>query len=158
MDLAQLKRVVDLAGSYHDEAARCAGAMAYYAACLMIGCALEVALLATAVLCEKDLRELGRWPRIKPPPERWTLSQLTALARQAGWPPALGSGQPRDLSEAEVGDAVEFVRWLRDLAAHPGRHIREGRAIYLGEVAYRNAYRVLTAVFDVTYKVMQSLD
>jgi hypothetical protein len=158
MDLVQFKRVVDLAGSYHDESVRCAEAKAFYAACLMIGCALEAALLATAVLCEKDLRELGCWPKVKPPPERWTLSQLTALARQAGWLPALGSGEPRDLNEAEVGDAVEFVRWLRDLAAHPGRHIREGRATYLGEVAYRNAYGVLAAVFDETYKVMQSLD
>ncbi len=29
---------------------------------------------------------------------------------------------------------------------------------YLSEVAYRNAYGVLRAVFDETYKVIQSLD
>ena len=86
-----------------------------------------------------------------------TLSELAGLARQAGWLPALGTGEPRDLNEGEVGDAIEFVRWLRNLAAHPGRHIREAAHADLGEVAYRNAYGVVTAVFDATYDVIQSL-
>jgi hypothetical protein len=84
VDADQLKRVVELAGRYHEEAVRC---------------------------------------------------ELTALARQVDWLPALGSGEPRDLSESEVGDAVEFVRWLRNLAAHPGRHIRDAARVHLGEVA-----------------------
>lgn len=158
MDIDQFKRVVDLAGQYHDEATRCAEANAFHAACLMIGCALEAVLLATAVPCEQDLRKQGRWPNTDRPLERWTLADLTALARRSGWLPALGSGEPRDLNESEVGDAIEFVRWLRDVAAHPGRHIREAPKIDLGEAAYRNAYGVLTAVFDQTYEVIQALD
>jgi hypothetical protein len=153
----QFKRVVELAGSYHEEAARCADAGAFYAACIMIGCALEAALLATAAIFENDLRQQDRWPTGKPL-EKWDLSELTALARREGWLPALGSGEPRDLNESEVGDAVEFVRWLRNLAAHPGRHIRDAAQVHLGEVAYRNAYGVVAAAFNETYEVIQSLD
>jgi len=155
MDVDQFKRVVDLAGDYHDEAVRCADAKAFYAACIMIGCALEAALLATAAICENDLRGQGRWPENKGPLETWDLNDLTELARQAGWLRALGDGAPRALDESEVGDAVEFVRWLRNLAAHPGRHIRDAAKAHLGEVAYRNAYGVVETVFDETYKVIQ---
>jgi hypothetical protein len=158
MDIGQFNRVVDLAGVYHDEAVRCADAGAFHAACLMIGCALEAALLATAVLCEKDLREQGYWPKTTNSPERWSLCNLTDLARRARWLPAVGSGEPRDLNAAEVGDAVEFVRWIRDLAAHPGRHIREAATAELGEIAYQNAYGILRAAFDETHRVIQSLD
>ena len=61
MEVDEFKRVVDLAGEYHDEAVRCADAKAFHAACLMIGCALEAGLLATAVVCEKELRTQGCW-------------------------------------------------------------------------------------------------
>lgn len=158
MDVDEFQRVVDLAGEYHDEAVRCADAEAFHAACLMIGCSLEAALLAMAVACEKELRAQDCWPRNKRPPERWNLGDLTELARKTGWLPALGDGQPRDLNESEVGDAVEFVRWLRDLAAHPGRHVREAPMINVGEAAYRNSYSVLRAVFDETYNVIRSLE
>lgn len=158
MDVNQFEKVVGLAVHYHDEAVRCADAQAFHAACVMIGCALEAALLATAAACESDLREQDRWPAGKGPLERWNLSDLTELARHAGWLPALGDGEPRDLDESEVGDAVEFVRWLRDLAAHPGRHVREAPEAHVGEAAYRNAYGVVEAVFDETYKVIQSLE
>jgi hypothetical protein len=127
--------VVALAVDYHDEAVQCADANAFYAARVMIGCALDASLLATAAVCESDLREQDRWPDSKGPLERWNLRDLTERARQVGWLPALGGGEPRDLDESEVGDAVEFVRWLRNLAAHPGRHIRETAEVHLGEVA-----------------------
>ncbi len=51
----------------------------------------------------------------------------------------------RSMKELLVGDAVEFVLWLRNLAAHPGRHIRDAAQVHLGEVAYRNAYGVVAA-------------
>jgi len=156
MNFDQFRQVVDLAASYREEADRCAAAGAFYAACIMIGCALEAALLATAALLENDLRRQGHWPKDKPP-EEWNLGELTKLARQEGWLPALGTGEPRDLNESEVGDAVEFVRWLRNVAAHPGRHIRDLAQVQLGEVAYRNAYGVVVAAFDETYNVIQAL-
>src|SRR5258708_24171955 len=123
----------------------------------MIGCALEAALLPPAAIFENDLRQQGRWPSATPL-EKWDLSELTALPRRERWLPALGSGEPRDLNESEVGVAVEFLRWLRNLAPHPGRHIRDATQDHLGEVAYRNAYGVVTAAFDETYEVIQSLD
>lgn len=155
MDADQFKQAVELAGIYHEEAARCADAGAFYAACVMIGCAVEAALLATAAIFENDLRREGRWPRDKPL-EKWDLNELATLARETSWLPALGSGEPRDLDESEVGDAIEFVRWLRNLAAHPGRHIRDAQQVHLGEVAYRNVYGVMASVFDETYRVIES--
>jgi hypothetical protein len=60
VDADQFRRVAELAGSYHEEAARCADAGAFHAACVMIGCAAEAALLATAAALEGDLRRQGR--------------------------------------------------------------------------------------------------
>jgi hypothetical protein len=161
VDEKQFRAVVELAVTYHDEAVRCAGAGAHYAACIMVGAAVEAALLATAAIYRDDLSDSPIWPKRKDGKaalEDLTLAELTCLARDAGWLPALGRGEQRHLSDSEVGDAVDFLRGLRNLAVHPGRHVRNDAEVQLGEVAYRNAYGVLQAVFDETYKVIQALE
>lgn len=83
---------------------------------------------------------------------------ITVLARQAAWLPAPGSAEPPDLNDSEAGDTTESARSLRNLAAHPGSHIRQAPQARLGETACRNAYGIAGAVFDATYSVIQSLD
>ena len=68
---------------------------------------------------------------------------------------ATGKGARDAAATTQATSSAEFVRWLRNLAVYPGRHIREAR---LGEAAYRNVYGVVEAVFDATYSVIQSLD
>jgi hypothetical protein len=161
MNPEQFRRTVELAVVYHDEAERCADVGAYHAACLMIAAAAEAALLATATLHRDELVAQGSWPfqgDVPRPPERLGLAELCKLARDAGWLPALGEGELRDPSDSEVGDPVEFVRWLRNVAAHPGRLVREDPRLKMDEPAYRNAYGVVRAVFDHTHTVIQALD
>lgn len=54
---------------------------------------------------------------------------LVDVARRAGWLPKTLSDNvdPADALGGEIGDAVEFVCGVRNLAAHPGRVIAPGR-------------------------------
>jgi hypothetical protein len=53
---------------------------------------------------------------------------------------------------AEVGDAVRFVQYARNLVVHPGRHVLETpRLFVLGEKAYRTVYGITRAVIDQLY-------
>jgi len=70
------------------------------------------------------------------------------------------TGKPRGLvwKDCQWDDPVEFVRWLRNVAAHPGRLVREDPRLKMDEPAYRNAYGVVRAVFAHTHTVIQALD
>jgi hypothetical protein len=143
VDERQRLQVIDLAGSFYLEARACAEAGAFHAACLMIGVALEAELLATAVTLEDQLRAQGLWPTGKGAPESWTFATLLEIALSAGW-------FPGKLGEAELVAAVKSLKYLRDFGAHPGRHIRDGADVRLGESDFRVAYHVLGETFDAT--------
>lgn len=139
-------RLIEVAGERHDEAERCAEAGAWIAACAMLGAALEAVLLVTASNCEFDLRARGLWPAGDP--LGWGLGRLVRLAVDAGWFPTAQSGQ--SLGLAALGDAVDWVRFLRNLV-HPGALVRDlPPNIAVGETAYRNAFEVLEAAFAET--------
>lgn len=152
----QFRRLLKLAEVYVKEAERCAEIRCHHAACVMVGAALEAGLLAAACVFEEELRTAGAGPTGKTP-LGWTLDQLINVAITMGWLPSrLGEGTEGldPFEHGEVGDVVEFVQYVRNLAAHPGRHIRDTPKLpRLGEAAYANAYGVMRVAFDSLYQV-----
>lgn len=125
-DLAKLSSVQK---QLESEADACAKAGAYLAASVMIGAAIEAALLfaclndpgatraARAKLGKKKTKRQGKDPK------RWTLKHLVDIAFAAGW-----------LPDSKIDDIVlesEFlaamIREFRN-SVHPGRHLSPGGA------------------------------
>lgn len=124
----QFRYLVELAGSLHDEAVACAEAKLWRAASLLIAASVEAALLGNVVVFERELRATGLWRAGTP--ERWSLDTLIEIARGAQWlpqtqPPGTDAA---DTLQGEVGDAVAFLKEIRNLAAHPGRVIAAGQS------------------------------
>ncbi len=126
-----------------------ADAGAFDAACLMVGCALEAALLANVLAFEPDMERDGTWPDSKKPPEEWHLPELIRFHREAGWIKTRAA-DPRTSDEPQLADAVEIVNWLRNLVAHPGRLIRLAPEITVDEKAFATMYGILQATFVET--------
>src|SRR5438477_11307944 len=84
-------RLVNLVGDRHDEAQVCADAGAYIAAVVMLGSAVEGALLVTACRLEADLQKRKLWPRGDP--LGWGFDKLLKLGLSAGWFTAVAPGQ-----------------------------------------------------------------
>lgn len=144
------QRLIAFAGVAHDEALVCAKAGAFRAASVMVGSAV---VLATVATFESELREADNWR--KGDPLRWDLGDLLAIAVKAGWLPMLASREPLSLEEGDLGDAVYWVKWLRNLV-HPGAFVRElPPELEFGEPAFRNAYLVLEGLFDASARLMQ---
>ena len=113
---------------FESESEACAKAGAYLAASVMIGAAIEAALLfaclndpgaaraARAKLSEKD-RPRGEDPK------RWSLNSLVKIAFAAGW-----------LPDSEIDGVVLGSEYLADTirgtrnSVHPGRHLETGGA------------------------------
>lgn len=132
---------------YQREAEKCASVRAYYAACVMIGGALEGMLLQMCDLFEDEVKEaLSKLPEKKPrgPIEKWNLSDLIEAALAAGWlPPRRGP----DLAEAGIGELAHLIRRLRNLS-HPGVHLREVDEVPLRAASYRVAYTLFDSARD----------
>ena len=97
-----------MTGAYHDEAAKCEEAGAWFAACVMLGAALEGVLLVTALHAEPELRAGGLWPRGDP--LRWDLHELIRLGVAANWFDADEVNAP----ELRLEDVVDAARNLRN--------------------------------------------
>lgn len=127
---------------YEREAEKCASVRAYYAACILIGGALEAILLQMCDLFEDEVGQAGSSLSRKPKRsiEHWGLDDLIRIAVAVGWlPPRRGP----DLAEPGIGELAHLLRRLRNLS-HPAVHLRE-----LDEVPLRAAsYRVAHALFD----------
>jgi hypothetical protein len=123
----QVELLVKLAGDLHGEATRCADTRCWRAASLLIGSAVEAAILATACCLEAELRATDLWPKAKGPPQGWEFWLLVDVAKRARWLPSEGPhrGNLFESLNGEVGDAVLFVQHVRNMAAHPGRYVRE---------------------------------
>ena len=110
------------------EAERSANGGAYYAATVMIGSAMEAALLSACmkhrdhVLAVRDRMPKSTRPKQKNP-KRWHLVDLARMAAAAGWLPEFVVGDQRISSRS----LIEMMRSLRNLA-HPSRHLTD--AIY----------------------------
>lgn len=141
-------RLIEITGSRHDEATKCAEAEAWLAATVMLGAALEGVLLVTAANEEPDLRARGLWP--PGDPLRWDLHGLVQLGLAAGWFEAEDFNTP----EVNLGEVVDSVRELRN-ALHPGRYAREfGPQDEIGEDLCRALFTVLEAVFEVSNRIV----
>ena len=148
----QLRRLVDLAGSLRDEAVACAEAKLWRGASVLTAASVEAALLGTVVVFEPELRAGGLWR--KGDPESWTLDALIDVARRAGWlPQTLPSGtHPAETLSGDVGDAVAFLKELRNLAAHPGRAITAGGLEFTDDEAMAQVYPVLDGIAAVVFE------
>ena len=123
---------------FEAEAEICAEGGAYHAAAVMIGSAIEAALLFACLNRPDDaLNARGRLPDAerskRPNPKSWALSELVIVANEARW-----------LPDFEVADQMlrsrqllDMMRNLRNLV-HPGRHLSSKRTADI-KSAYTNA-------------------
>ncbi len=133
---------------YRDEAAKCAGAGACLAGCVLLASALEAALMAMTQCCWGDVadyisrshaREFSR------PLRDWGLSQFLLVAKDLGWLPANQDPNARlDPSRTKVGDLVDVVRMVRNLV-HPAIYLRE----YPGEKVTGKELAVSFQILDI---------
>lgn len=131
---------------YEREALKCKSVRAYYAACIMLGAALEAILIQMCDLFQDEVKEAIARLEKKPKGrfDRWGLDDLIKVAVEAGWlPPKRGSKS----DEPGVGELIHLVRRLRDLS-HPGRHLRELDEAPIRADAFRASYGVYDAARD----------
>jgi len=149
-----LKRMIDLAVEYHDQAVRCANVGCFPAACVMIGAALEAELVGMALVFEADSKQ--HWPSGKGRPETWGLNDLAVLALDAEWFPSQLPNVPGQgtVSRAEIKEMLDFVRNVRNRAAHPGRSAREPGP-EPDQREYELAYAITRTTFDYTYEHLE---
>lgn len=162
----QLERLVDVAGKLHENAEACAQHRLWQAATILVAESVEAALLGTVVCSEPELRAASAWPSRGDQPQRWPLQMLLDVARRAGWLPRTLSDKvdPADALGGEIGDAVEFLSEVRNLAAHPGRVIASGRLPGFdfadddqGAAVYRLLDGIAAEVFDKLAGAIQAL-
>ncbi len=131
--MQSLARTLDLFGLYRDEARKCGDAGAPLAGCVLLGSAMEAALLAMAqcfpedvgrVVARRKSKELSR------PASEWSLSQLLLVAHDLGWLP--------------TGDYAEVVRAMRNLL-HPSIYMRECPDKAINGKHLRFSFKVLDA-------------
>ena len=163
----QFIQLVELTGTLEEEAAACAKDGRWRAAVLLIAASVEATLLATVVGWESRLRKRRKWPRDSTLPQRWSLNKLLKVARDADWlpyvlPDSPNYTSPLDALSGEVGDAVYFLKRLRNLVAHPGAAVADQELsgldfeddLVMGR-AYRSLKGIAGAVRDRLYEVIQ---
>lgn len=137
-DYPELTVLRELQTQFEAEAELCANRRAYYAALVMVGSAIETALLAACLNRRDDAkRARDRLPDRKRPsrsnPKDWTFAQLATVAGEAGWLPdfevADGTLRARSL--------VDTMRKLRNLV-HPACHLSNTRVANI-ELEFENA-------------------
>jgi hypothetical protein len=126
--ITQLQRTLDLFALYRDEAGKCKESGAALAGCVLLGSALEAALLAMAQCFPHDVQRvvaLHKSKELARPATEWSLSQLLLLAHELLWLPTAESPQDRlDPEKAQIGDYAEVIRTIRNLL-HPSIYLRE---------------------------------
>jgi hypothetical protein len=147
---ATIDRVVAVTNECTREAERCVETGLYRPACVLMGAGLEGALLSTAMLAEPSLKEDGLWPSrrgVDRDALELHLGELVDLAIAAKWIPADYRGLKLKLDDGDLGNAVDWLKWLRNLV-HPGAFVREMGGDELGRVAFENASGVLGKVYE----------
>ena len=123
--IPKLEQLSTLQRQFEAEAGICAKGGAYHAAAIMIGGAMEAALLFACLNRRDDaLNARNCLPNRERPkstnPEDWGLAELTSVAGEAGW-----------LADFEVSEGtilsrrlLDMMRYLRNLI-HPARHLSD---------------------------------
>ncbi len=167
---ARFKRTVELAVSKLREAERCADSQCFEAACVMVGAAVESALITHVYIFEREVRAENLW-RMRQnrktsdtedkPLLDWTLEDLIHVAVKMGWLPTAGGGitaaEPVEKLSGEVGDAVRFIQEVRNLVAHPGKYVRGDYWPTIGRPEYDVVYGIARAVLDRLYTALQTM-
>ena len=125
VEKSEVEQLYAVQKRFEDEAEKCAKGGAYYAATVMIGSAMEAALLSAClkhldhVLYVLDRMSNSERPR-RENPKRWSLVDLERVAAAAGWLPDFVVGDRRVSSRS----LVDELRSLRNLA-HPAKHLSD---------------------------------
>jgi hypothetical protein len=161
----QLAELTDLAGILHTEAEHCRDAGRWISSLIALGGSAEAAMLATACVFEPELRAADLWHPPKDDPTRWTLGELSNIARAAGWLatrlPAASATTPGvpaakgvteeifDSLNGEIGDALKFVQRLRNMIVHPGAYVREPLRPHTGNDEHmRQTYELMDGILS----------
>lgn len=146
---AQFRRLLDIAVQYRREAKACYQADAPLAACIMMGAALEAALLASVHLCLDAVSRLSTIPHN--PIEKWSLEELLNVARDLGWlSNVVAEGDSPGSFRITLYDYASWLRKVRN-RVHPGRHIREDPD---SDLTYKDATLAFRVVDVATLRVM----
>lgn len=129
---------------------------------MLIGSAIEAGIIATACVAEPTLRDRGLWPQ-PDDPTRWTLGTAIDLATKAAWPVELQDARSTDALAGDVGDAMRFLNQVRNMAVHPGAHVRERAVPDFDNVkrmqpTYEVCESIMTVVFDRLSDVVDSAE
>jgi len=142
----KLEKTLELFRLYREEAQKCGDAGAHLAGCVLLGSALEAALLAMAQCFPEDVRrtiEAHKSKELARPPSEWSLSQLLLLSRDLRWLPSAGPSTDRfNPDKAKIGDYAEVVRAIRNLL-HPSIYLRECPDKSISEKHLRFSFEVL---------------
>lgn len=157
------RKLIDLAVERIGEAERCAHADCYPAACAMAGAGTEAAIMAHVCIFADEVRAAGRWRESRSAPFDWSFEQLIQTAVAMGWLPATRTSLPGeqaiDKLAGDVGDAVRFVQYARNLVVHPGKHVLETPWLSaLGKDEYTIVYGVTRKVIDHLHAALSALD
>lgn len=157
------RQLVNLAVERIREAERCAQAGCYPAASAMAGAGTEAAIMAHVCVSAGEVRAAGRWHESRSAPFDWTLERLIQIAVAMGWLPATRTSVPNDQAvdklTGEMGDAVRFVQYARNLVVHPGKHVLETPWLAaLGEDEYVVVYGVSRKGLDHLHAALACLD
>ncbi|MFE1832852.1 hypothetical protein [Streptomyces sviceus] len=168
--LAQFQRTVDLAVEKLREADRCAEIGAFEAACVLVGAAVESALIAQVCVFQSEVRAANLWrkhrkrktgPEEETPLLKWTLEDLIQVAVRMKWLPTSGEAgsatEPAERLVGEVGDAVRFIQEVRNFVAHPGKYVRSEYWPTIGRAEYDVVYGVARAVLDHLHEAIEKL-
>ncbi len=125
----------------------------------MAAAGTEAALLVHACISAEEIKDAGQWHETKRAPFDWSFERLIQLAVVMGWLPAVQVSEPDDDAvdklAGEVGDAVRFVQYARNLAAHPGKHAAEMTWLAsLGRREYELVYGISRTVLDHLHKLL----
>ena len=162
-------RIVAMAVAKLEEAERCAQAESFEPACVMVGAAVESALIAHVCIFQAEVRAAKLWRKRRnrktnteeeKPLLDWALEDLIRVAVKMKWlPVAAGvpASDPVGKLAGEVGDAVRFIQEVRNLVVHPGKAIRDEHRAAIGHDDYQVAYGVARAVFDHLYEAVEEL-
>lgn len=153
----QHNEVFRLLEAYYREARRCMNSKAYLAGCIMMGAALEAALLAFANCYPDEALSSKSAPTEKgsvKPLADWSLAELLAVAKEQGWlPSSLSPYEEWNGKKAQIGDWAEVLRQMRNLI-HPVRHMLDLPSKRITQQYLKTTFEIFEAATDHLLKMI----
>src|SRR5262249_31375310 len=157
----QYQKLIELCRLYHREAEKCRDAKSYLAGCVMIGAALEAALIAMCHIYDDEIPAvlIPQWKNGQPKPLlQWSFSQLLQVARECDWLPAsLALHGEWDQKKAYIGDYAVVVKDMRNLV-HASRYLTDFARSRMTKRRLEMCFEILEVAYDhLQAKVLSSL-